>query len=298
MVSNVISNLVGKQAGSDAGADSGVDLDIVLLHGWGLNSGIWQAYVERLAAELPLSRVHCLDLPGYGVASAQPSSDDLTVLAQSCLDRAPDKALWVGWSLGGMVAMQAALQDQRQQISALQLIGTSARFVVGDDWPQGVDTAIFQRFADELKADYRKALEMFLLLQSGVNRGARDVAKKAMQAIAQYNDPTPNTLQLGIDCLAVSDLRQALSNKCGLHELPTQVVVGALDRVANAAGGHLLAQQLGASMVEIHAGHAPFLTHPDDVLNALKLLIAQMQNSEPCSGLSNDLSADLERHER
>ncbi len=261
---------VAKQKGGSA------VLDIVLLHGWGLNSGIWADYKQLLQAQYPHWRVHSLDLPGYGTQADKPSSSDLAALASSCLERAPKKAVWVGWSLGGMVAMQAAMNDARKQIVGLQLIGASARFVTGDDWPQGVDPAIFQRFADELKADYQQALEMFLLLQSGANKGARVLAKKALASIAQYNDPSADTLQLGIDCLAKSDLRPLLASSDVFEQLPVQVVVGRLDRVANGEGGRLLAQQLGGNLVEIQSGHAPFLTHADDVLGALTSLVVDI----------------------
>ncbi len=39
------------------------DCDLVLLHGWGLNSGVWHCIIDRLA---PHFRLHLVDLPGYG----------------------------------------------------------------------------------------------------------------------------------------------------------------------------------------------------------------------------------------
>ena len=38
---------------------------LLLIHGWGMHGGIWGSVVPHLAQR---SRVHCVDLPGYGYA--------------------------------------------------------------------------------------------------------------------------------------------------------------------------------------------------------------------------------------
>lgn len=250
--------------------------DVVFLHGWGLNSGVWRSYITLLREEFPEMNVHLIDLPGYGTQAYHDCSGGLHDMAESCLARAPDGAVWVGWSLGGMVAMQAALLDSSRKIEALQLICTSPRFVNGDGWEAGVDVGVFQRFSDELAGDYQHALSLFLLLQSGASFGARSVANQAHAAICEYDSPSPKTLQAGIDCLARSDLRGSLSDLA----VPAQVVVGERDRVANPVGGEALARLLNAELVSLNTGHSPFLTRPLLVIEALAGLFARLDRDD------------------
>ncbi len=248
----------------------------MFLHGWGVNSGIWRDYTEQLLSEVPDIAVHLIDLPGYGTQVSAECDGDIVAMARSCLERAPENAIWVGWSLGGMVALQAALLDESAQISALQLICTSPKFVSDGEWAAGVDLEVFQRFADELKADYRRTLSVFLLMQSGKNFGARELAQRAHEAICEYDAPSVLTLQSGIDCLRDADLRGAIPQ----ISVPCQVIAGSLDRVANPEGSAEMARLLNAQFEVLDAGHAPFLTQPDKTLALMKGLIASVGRND------------------
>lgn len=251
--------------------------DIVFVHGWGLNSEIWVSYIDAVHEALPNVNIHNLDLPGYGQISDMESSSDLAVLAKSCAERAPDNALWVGWSLGGMVALKAAMLTENK-VAGLQLIGTLPRFVGSPDWSNGVDLSVFQRFCDALASDYRSALSTFLLLQSGTSSGARALAKQSHKAVCAWPDPSRVTLQHGIDCLSRSDLRSEIAENHAIKTIPTQVVVGELDRVANPQGGRALAEMMCAELVCLKTGHAPFLTQPAAVLECLKQLVILVES--------------------
>ncbi len=68
--------------------------DVVLLHGWGMHSGVWEDVVEGL---LDHHRVTLLDLPGHGYSRASGSGHTLDDLAAAVLAIAPPRAAWVGW---------------------------------------------------------------------------------------------------------------------------------------------------------------------------------------------------------
>ena len=241
---------------------------VAFLHGWGLNRKIWTHVTRRLTHEYPHFECQLLDLPGYGGMADIQNASNLESLAQHCLNQLSEPAVLVGWSLGGMVAMQAALFDQAEsesRITGLQLITTSPKFVASSDWPSGVDLSTFQRFSDELASDYERTLTMFLLLQAGASAGSRELARSAHAAICDLPPPSAKTLQDGIDCLANSDLRPRL------HELtlPVQVVSGLRDRVAKPESSAQLAGLLGAELIEFNAGHSPFMTKPDEYVQTL-----------------------------
>lgn len=79
--------------------------DLVLIHGWGMNGAVWQQVLPLLAQDFC---VHVVDLPGYGLSN-QSVAENVEEMAQQLLDESPQQAAWLGWSLGGLVAKQAAL---------------------------------------------------------------------------------------------------------------------------------------------------------------------------------------------
>lgn len=84
--------------------------DLVLVHGWGLSGAVWQGLVPLLE---PHFRLHLLDLPGFGHSHQHPARS-LEQLAAACAAVVPAGAIWLGWSLGGLVAATAALAGHGQ----------------------------------------------------------------------------------------------------------------------------------------------------------------------------------------
>ena len=77
--------------------------DVVMLHGWGVNSAVFTPLQESLSEY----RVHYGDLPGFGLS--QPIAGELSDWIEALVQVLPAQAIWAGWSLGGLVATQAAL---------------------------------------------------------------------------------------------------------------------------------------------------------------------------------------------
>jgi pimeloyl-[acyl-carrier protein] methyl ester esterase len=70
-----------------------------------MHGGIFAPLTTLLAKRF---RVHVVDLPGHGYASASNESIDPARCAASIAARVP-RAIWAGWSFGGLVSLQAAL---------------------------------------------------------------------------------------------------------------------------------------------------------------------------------------------
>ena len=139
----------------------GQGADLVLLHGWGMHGGIWDGVRDALAAKY---RLHIVDLPGYG-ASAQQDPYTLAALAQLVARCMPELAHVCGWSLGGQVAMQLAL-DFPRRVNKLVLLSTTPCFRQREDWPHGMDDTTMREFAHSLELDYVATLKRFLSLQA------------------------------------------------------------------------------------------------------------------------------------
>jgi len=121
--------------------------DLVMLHGWGMHAGVWQTIRARLASKF---RVHTVDLPGHGQSRDGNVATTLDSWAQqvaeTVIPRLSGPACWLGWSLGGMVALQVA-DNYPSQIKRLVLVATSLRFCQADDWPDAVIPSVLKGFA-------------------------------------------------------------------------------------------------------------------------------------------------------
>jgi len=241
--------------------------DLVLLHGWGLNSDIWGHFAEALAASF---RVTLIDLPGLGRSE---TLQDMTLPAVTAalLTAAPaGSAHWLGWSLGGQLALAVAEQAPERVLS-LSLIAANPCFVCRDDWSCGMEQSQFNAFAESLEQDVRKTLNRFAVLQTQGSRAARAELK---QLKAAMNPVGPEGLAAALQLLK-SDLRPALA---GLN-CPAQLILGAEDPLvprAMASHAQALNPQLCVQVLE-QSAHLPFISHEEQVLNRVAALPRQEQ---------------------
>jgi pimeloyl-[acyl-carrier protein] methyl ester esterase len=240
--------------------------ELVLVHGWGLHGGIWADLAARLAADYCVIN---LDLPGHGRSPAGEFTLDALTDAIAALLAGP--ALWLGWSLGGLIAINAALRHPAN-VSKLVLAGSTPRFVQAADWPHAMAAGVFAEFGASLACDYRGTLLRFLSLQASGDEQARTLLKRLRSDLLAHGEPQPQALAAGLDVLAHTDLRARLA----AIRAPTLVMHGALDRlVPPAAGEYLAAQIRGAQFVRFDgAGHAPFLSQPQRFEQTLRGFLA------------------------
>jgi pimeloyl-ACP methyl ester carboxylesterase len=105
---------------------------LLLVHGLGGTIENWRALAPPLAAR---HRVLVPDLPGHGHSATLPEARDVDALAEAALGIAGaedlGRAVWVGHSLGGLVALRAAvLQPDAVRglvLAAAAGIGTATR---------------------------------------------------------------------------------------------------------------------------------------------------------------------------
>lgn len=234
--------------------------DLVLLHGWGLSSSVWQPVRERLAAHYTL---HLVDLPGHGRSRDVPftSLDDLAAAVSPVV---PANAMLCGWSLGGLIAQSLAAT---RPLRSLALVSSTPCFRVRSDWPHAMKSTTLALFANELAQDWRGMLTGFVRLNALGGSRSREAIRSLTAALAGGSDPAPEALARGLDLLRDTDLRERVA----AIDAPTLVIHGARDRLAPVDAGRWLAARLpSAKMVEFEdAAHLPFLTHADAFADAL-----------------------------
>lgn len=238
--------------------------DLVLLHGWAMHGGIFAPLVARLEPNFTL---HLVDLPGHGQSAGAGLPLQLASAARQVADRVPARALWLGWSLGGLVAMQQAVADPAR-VRGLVMLAASPRFVRGDDWAAGMDASVFHSFASELGRDYRGTLDRFLMLEAQGSDHVREELKLLRTGVFAHGEPAPGVLRDGLGLLEHSDLRAALTALA----MPSLWIAGRRDRLVSPAAMRAAAGAAPRSrFVQVESGgHAPFLTHADEVADALR----------------------------
>ncbi|PNF09073.1 pimeloyl-[acyl-carrier protein] methyl ester esterase [Enterobacter cancerogenus] len=237
---------------------------LVLLHGWGLNAEVWRCVSEELASHFTL---HLVDLPGYGRSNGY-GAMTLAEMANEVLDAAPQNAIWLGWSLGGLVASQIALTHP-ERVQALVTVASSPCFSAHDAWP-GIKPEVLAGFQQQLSADFQRTVERFLALQTMGTETARQDARTLKQTVLSLPMPDVAVLNGGLEILRTVDLREPLASLA----LPHLRIYGYLDGLVPRKVVPLLDTLWpeSESLVVAKAAHAPFISHPEEIVSALVAL--------------------------
>ncbi|KLI99881.1 pimeloyl-ACP methyl ester esterase BioH [Luteimonas sp. FCS-9] len=235
---------------------------LVLLHGWAMHGGVFAPLVARLRAH---RTVYCVDLPGHGLSRDSAVPLALAPVVDALAARLPP-APWLGWSLGGLFALQAAA-TRPETATALAMLCANPRFVRGGDWVHGMAPEIFRDFARGLRDDYRGTLDRFIALEAFGSDDARGELRALRAEVFARGEPAAHALADGLQLLQTVDLRAVLP----ALGVPSLWLAGRRDRLVDPRAMHAaaaLAPDAQAATID-HAGHAPFLTHADAVAERL-----------------------------
>jgi pimeloyl-[acyl-carrier protein] methyl ester esterase len=248
---------------------------LVLLHGWGMHSGLWGPLLPWLAARL---RVHAVDLPGHG-HSANVEAPTLDAMTDAIAARFADESAPLtvaGWSLGGLVALHWA-RRQPARVARLALVCTTPSFVARAGWPHAMNADTLMRFGDELRVAYRPTLLRFLSLQMHGAADAKSMLASLRRTLFARGDPSPTALAAALEVLANSDMRAEVP----LIAQPALVIAGERDTLTPMPAAAWLATALprGRLVSIAGAGHVPFLSHPAQFVDALAGFLAEHSTS-------------------
>ena len=229
--------------------------DLALIHGWGLGRAIWAPCTESLG---PFCRVYPVDLPGYDEI---PDPDEtFAQAARSMLDALPAGVTLCGWSLGGLLALQAALLAP-ERVGKLILVGGTPSFTQRDAWLAAQPASLLSDFAKAVGNDARVTLQRFAALLNQGDTKARQISREINRDVLSSALPPVTTLLKGLDWLRDIDLRtQVPQIAC-----PVLLIHGENDPLMPLPAAHWLAEHLPQAQLEIFPGaaHAPFLNDPE-----------------------------------
>lgn len=256
------------------GPAGGAAPDLVLLHGWGLHSVVWDPIVPALLAHY---QVTVIDLPGMGRSPLPRGDYDLDYVMSLVLAVAPVSAVWMGWSLGGEIATAIAARHP-QRVKALLLVASNPSFVQREDWTAGMAAPQFQQFRDFYDEDPEGTLIRFLSLQCRGSQRMKEDIRFLQEIVYLQGLPAPQALRGGLRLLSELDVRDDFRRLTQ----PVMAVLGANDVLVPAALAQALAElkpalDSTAICVLAQSGHAPFLAEPDAFLaHAMPFLVAQL----------------------
>lgn len=242
----------------------GKGLPLVLLHGWGLNSGVWEPLIESLQDEFELISV---DLPGFGQNVTHTLLDYSLNNVVSLIENSIDvPAFYLGWSLGGLVANKIALTSPDKVLGIIN-VATTPCFIEKENWP-GIKANVLSLFHQQLAEDTKKTITNFLNIQAMGSPHVRQDVKNLKSLIMQYPMPSRNTLDEALKLLEEVDLRKELSK----ISQPTLYLFGQLDTLVPSKVIPLIQSLAPNISIQIinKASHAPFISHRDDFVKVVK----------------------------
>ncbi|MFO8005785.1 alpha/beta fold hydrolase [Thioalkalivibrio sp.] len=240
---------------------------LVLIHGWGFSRTVW----EPVVAALDGVPVVLAELPGHGDGPNGERLADVHEAARMLRGQLPagmGEPVWVGWSLGGLVALAAAAQWLGPQ--RLALICATPRFTAGPGWTCALDAATLAAFGEELERD-RAALQRRFVARCAQGGDAPAGLRRRLLALMARHPASEAGLRAGLQALASADLRAVWT---GL-DIPIAAWLADDDPLVpwGVAAG-LAAMRPDARLRVVSGGHVSWLEDPAGLAGFLREVMA------------------------
>jgi 2-succinyl-6-hydroxy-2,4-cyclohexadiene-1-carboxylate synthase len=246
---------------------------LVLLHGFTQGPGSWDPVLAELDGSYQIVRV---TLPGHGPAGSASAAARLpfeaaaAAIARAVADVAgPEAATWVGYSLGGRLALRIAL-DRPDLVDSLVLLGATAG--LEDTADRAARVEIDERLAAGLE---RKGVEQFVegwLAQALFARLSRSAA-----GVEERRQGTAEGLASALRLLGTG-AQNPVWDRLGELDMPVLLLAGEHDSKFSALAFRLAAgigENSGLTFVP-GAGHAAHLERPQSVAAILSRFLSAL----------------------
>ncbi|MFD2229255.1 alpha/beta fold hydrolase [Alkalimarinus sediminis] len=195
-------------------------MNIVILNGWAMPSGIWAHFCDLLKANSLFQSCNIIDIDrGLSAEQWLHYLDGLI---------SPDTLL-IGWSLGGMLAVEYAGQYPAK-ICGVCTLQMNPKFVATDEWSTAMAADEFEAFkqlasSDDI-ADVKTLIKRFSFLVTARGMDGGDL--RALKKVFTYDSVPPNdVLCQSLELLASLDAREKISTL----EVPQLHLLGERDQL-------------------------------------------------------------------
>lgn len=237
--------------------------EMVLIHGWGLHSVVWDNIMPALLSRF---QVTVIELPGFGRSPIPGGEYDLEYLTRQVLSVAPQNAVWLGWSLGGMIAMNAAIHFP-ERIKGLITVASTPKFISDERWPLALNGEVLAHFRALLLEDWEGTLIRFIALQCKDSSTIKEDIRFLKDIVFFHGHPSSKALRCGLDVLRDVDLLDELKQ----IKVPTLHILGENDNLVPVGISKEIKQYQSAANVAVIKGasHVPFVSDPDSFIAAV-----------------------------
>jgi pimeloyl-ACP methyl ester carboxylesterase len=260
--------------------DQGRGSAVLLFHGFAVHSFTWRLIIPLLQAR---HRVIAFDLPGFGLSDRNPDlSLSLTSHAEraaALLDRLEiDRALVVGYSMGGAIAQRLAAAHP-ERVTGLVLVASIDASAPGSPWKEwGLARETLRLKARWL---FKFPLALKWLLRRSFERQVADRTVVTTAMVDAYAEPLlePGTAE----CLAklALDMGREPRLDLGLLKVPAVLVHGTRDRLVEPSVARGMKGKIaGSRLVELEAtGHLVPEERPEALAEEIEVLAAGVGNN-------------------
>jgi pimeloyl-[acyl-carrier protein] methyl ester esterase len=221
--------------------------------GWGSTDSVWRGTLTQASLAEPhfLSWLDCVqNWPGV-----------LTALSSL-----PGRCLLVGWSLGSVLALRAAL-DLPEKVAAMVLVSGTPCMCAGKDHG-GIDPRMLAAMRVRMARNPGPVLDEFAH-QCATPDGDAETRACYLQQAEQFS---PAELAVGLECLSSLDVRERL----GEIHVPCRVLHGACDQIVPVRSAQFLAEQIPLAELDVieGRGHALPFTAPAEIARCIWSVIS------------------------
>lgn len=240
------------------------DTCLLLVHGWGIHHGYWQAQQEHFA---PRFQVVAIDLPGFGKSGKERKQWSIDAYAKDVVQVIKQlglkKVILVGHSMSGTIVTETALQAPEQVIQ-----------VIGIDNMRDIGAVI----APEAKASYdsfyaRAKIQFKEVVQNEMSPYLFAPSTDSMVRLKVLGDVLQGAPERSMDILAAGDL-YPLTQKLKMYAKPIYLIQA--DYIPTDPQAF---QKEGIPVVMRtikNCGHYPMIEHPEEFNKALEAMIRQL----------------------
>lgn len=223
-------------------------MNIVIVNGWAMPSSIWSDFCSLLSDKITSKNCKIIDI-------------DRCLNIKSWLryldDSIEPDTLLIGWSLGGMLALEYAHQhpDKLRGICCLHM---NPKFVVADDWPAAMAPEEFEAFKQlanrDDKVGVKKLIKQFSFLTTTKGLDAISDLKALKSTFSVESIPRLDVLNQSLGLLESLDVRGRIS----ALEIPQYYLLGEHDQLVPQAAVNQIQALNHSARVELLKGVSHF----------------------------------------
>jgi malonyl-CoA O-methyltransferase len=232
---------------------------LVLIHGWGIDSQIWQSLPQQLSQ---VADVLTLDLPGFAQSPILEDYSQASVI-RWMFEVLPERCYLLGLSLGGMLSCAFAAQHP-QRVEGLISISSNLSFVANKNYSQAMAADQFRGFVAAWEESNSDCLKRFCGLQAQGDSQQRQLMRQLRTMGSDLHAES---------CAELLKLLGEIDNQSVIADLkcPTLTIFGEKDAlVPMACTGKFVGINTQVEIAVIKdAGHLPHLSHGEATLDLI-----------------------------